>query len=114
MHIETKQTRIMGICLMLLCAVCLCAGQFIWKLYSGLFPLAVGFAIYAAGAMAMLSAYQFGSLSVLQPINSISYVISAILGYIFFHESITPTKILGTVIIIVGVILLAKGEKQVE
>lgn len=95
---------------MLICALCLCIGQFIWKLNDGLLPLIIGFGIYGLGALAMLCAYRFGSLSVLQPINSVSYVIAAVLGRIFFNEAITVEKVVGIVAIMLGVFFLAKGE----
>lgn len=99
-----------GVVLMLICAVCLCAGQFIWKYYNGILPLIAGFGIYGFGALSMLCAYRFGSISVLQPINSVSYAIAAVLGNIFFNEEITAGKAVGIAAIMVGVIVLAKGE----
>lgn len=105
-----KQTAWIGILLMLICAVCLCTGQFIWKCYDGLIPLIVGFGIYGFGALSMLCAYRFGSLSVLQPINSVSYVIAAVLGSVFLHETITVGKVAGIILIMAGVIFLARGE----
>lgn len=101
-----------GVVLMLLCAACLCVGQFIWKRWEGLLPMIAGFGIYGLGALSMLAAYRFGSLSTLQPINSVSYVISAILGAIYFQEKITAFKGLGVVVIIIGVALLAGGERK--
>ncbi len=106
-----SKTDYRGVALMLLCAVCLCMGQFIWKRYDGALSMIAGFAIYGLGALAMLIAYRFGSLSVLQPINSVSYIISAILGAAFFQETITLRKIAGIVIIMAGVTLLARGER---
>lgn len=85
-------------------------GQFIWKRYDGLLPLIIGFGVYGLGALSMLCAYRFGCLSVLQPINSVSYVIAAVLGYIFFRETITVGKLAGIVAIMAGVFLLARGE----
>ena len=99
-----------GVALMLLCTVCLCLGQFIWKRYDGVLPLIMGFGAYGLGALAMLAAYRFGSLSVLQPINSVSYIISTLLGALYFGERITPLRIIAIVVIMFGVILLAKGE----
>lgn len=95
---------------MLLCAGCVCISQFIWKCFDGLLPLVIGFGIYGIGALSMLYAYRFGSLSALQPINSISYVFSAILGNVFFDEVVTTGKIAGIMLIMAGVVLLAKGE----
>ena len=38
-------SQTIGILLMLLCVVCLCMGQFIWKKYDGVIALAAGFVI---------------------------------------------------------------------
>jgi undecaprenyl phosphate-alpha-L-ara4N flippase subunit ArnE len=57
----------------------------------------------------MILAYRYGELSVLQPINSMSYVYSLFLGYAVFHEVITVFKIIGVVAIVLGVILLGRG-----
>lgn len=110
METEKRKTSGLGILLMLICAVCLCTGQFIWKSCEGLPPLVIGFGIYGLGALSMLCAYRFGSLSVLQPINSVSYVIAVVLGNIFFDEAITPRKILGIALIMIGVVFLARGD----
>lgn len=107
---EKKKTSAKGIFLMFICAVCLSLGQFLWKSHDGLLYLAIGFGIYGLGAMSMLCAYRFGSLSVLQPINSVSYVIAAILGRVFFLEAITAKKVTGIVMIMIGVFLLAREE----
>lgn len=100
----------LGVLLMLLCAICLSMGQFIWKCYDGLLSLIIGFGVYGLGALSMLCAYRFGNLSVLQPINSVSYVIAAVLGSIFFHEPITAGKAIGIIVIMIGVFLLARDE----
>ncbi len=92
---------------MLVCSVCLCLGQFCWKVGNGVLVIAVGFMIYGIGAIAMLAAYRKGSIAVLQPINSVSYVVSAILGAAFFNESFSALKVVGIIVIIVGVTILA-------
>jgi len=109
-----KSRRWLGIVLMLLCAVCLCMGQFIWKRWDGWFSLLLGFAVYCLGALSMLIAYRFGSLSVLQPINSVSYVLSTLLGFWVFQERISPLRILGIAAVMAGVFLLARGEREKE
>lgn len=102
----------LGVVLMVVCAVCLCMGQFIWKKYDGSASIMIGFVIYGLGALSMLIAYRFGSLSVLQPVNSISYIISAALGAIYFQEVVTPGKLLGILIIMLGIVLLARGDEN--
>jgi undecaprenyl phosphate-alpha-L-ara4N flippase subunit ArnE len=69
-----------------------------------------GFAVFGFGALTMILAYRYGELSVLQPINSMSYVYSLFLGYIVFHEAITTFKIIGVAAIMLGVILLGRGD----
>lgn len=103
-----------GVLLMVVCAACLCAGQLIWKMYDGILPMLLGFVIYVAGAGAMLYAYHFGSVSLLQPLNSISYIFSTVLGAVVLKESVTPLKIAAIVIILVGVYILAAGGKKEE
>ena len=58
----------------------------------------------------MIIAYKFGSLSVLQPILSLNYVISLFVGYYFLNESVSIQNLLGVIIIILGVYLIATGD----
>ncbi|MGI6107963.1 MAG: EamA family transporter [Lachnospiraceae bacterium] len=98
-----------GVCLMFICAACVCMGQLVWKMYDGLLPVIGGFLLYAIGSLAMICAYHFGNVSVLQPINSVSYIFSTILGYVIFHEYISPLKIIAVSVILFGVAVLAVG-----
>ena len=108
---ETKkpERQTLGILLMLICVVCLCMGQFIWKRYEGIPALISGFLVYGAGALAMLVALRFGKLSVLQPINSLSIVLSAVLGVLFFQETLNPLRLIGMAVIMLGVVILTRG-----
>jgi len=98
---------------MLLCSACLCLGQLVWKLmpdYNIIYILG-GFAIYIIGALSMISAYRYGELSVLQPINSVSYVFAALIAVFILHEKITPAEIAGIALITGGVIIIGAGKK---
>jgi undecaprenyl phosphate-alpha-L-ara4N flippase subunit ArnE len=68
-----------------------------------------GFAIFGLGAVLMIISYRYGELSVLQPINSMTYVYSLFLGHAVFSEEITLFKITGVAAIMSGVILLGRG-----
>jgi len=105
--------KYIGPLLMLLCAACLCLGQFIWKIMPNynLFYILSGFAIYAAGALSMIFAYRYGELSVLQPINSMSYVFSTIMAVLILNESVTAINMAGIVLIISGVIVIGANSK---
>lgn len=101
-----------GILLMCLSSICVCFGQLLWKLstQNGVFLLLLGFGLYGIGALIMLIAYRFGSLSVLQPVLSLNYVFSIILSSTILHETINLEKCIGVLIIIAGVLLIAGGD----
>jgi undecaprenyl phosphate-alpha-L-ara4N flippase subunit ArnE len=97
---------------MLLSSLFVCTGQLFWKLSagSGIMLLIIGFAFYGIGAFVMLAAYKYGSLSVLQPVLSLNYIIAAILAVTVLHESMSPLKIMGIIVIIAGVFLIGSGD----
>lgn len=101
-----------GIILMAVSSICVCVGQLLWKLSvnEGILFLLLGFTFYGIGAVVMLVAYKFGSLSVLQPMLSLNYVLSIILASTILNEEITLMKVIGVLIIIVGVILIGGGD----
>lgn len=101
-----------GILLMILSSICACVGQLFWKLSYGEINLFLicGFLFYGVGALVMLVAYKFGSLSVLQPILSLNYVLSIILSVLVLHEPITLLRIIGVLIIILGAVLIGGGD----
>ena len=100
-----------GILLMLISSICVCTGQLFWKLSSKeLLFLFLGFALYGTGAIVMLIAYKFGSLSVLQPMLSFNYIFTVILACFVLHESIDITTILGIAVIFIGTILIGGGD----
>ncbi len=68
--------------------------------------LIIGILIYVAGAVFNVFAYKGGSLSIVFPITSTGYIWGIILAAVFLKEKITLTKIIATLIIITGVILL--------
>ena len=103
-----------GISLMLLSSLCLCFGQLFWKLSEeyGFLMILFGFVLYGMGAVVMIVAYRFGSLSVLQPVLSMNYALTIILASIILGEKITILRLLGIGIIIVGVILIGSGDDE--
>ena len=102
-----------GILLMLLSSVCVCVGQLLWKLSAthGVPFLFVGFAFYGVGALMMIIAYRYGKLSILQPLLSMNYVLSILLGYFVLGEQVSLIKCFGVLVIISGVVLIAGGDK---
>lgn len=103
-----------GIVLMLISSICACIGQLFWKLSveQGIAVMLLGFCFYGAGALIMLIAYRYGKLSVLQPMLSLNYVMSIILGALVFKETVTILKCAGILVIIAGVIMIAGGDVE--
>ena len=111
--LESVKKNKKGILLMVVSSICVCIGQLLWKISSkeGMLSLILGFAFYGLGALIMLIAYKFGSLSVLQPVLSLNYVISIILASAVLKESVTLMKCIGILIIIFGVVSIAGGDE---
>ena len=48
-------------------------------------------------------------ISYAYPFVSLNYILVLLAGFFLFNESLTLTKIVGSLIVIVGVVLIAKG-----
>ena len=70
--LESIRKNRKGILLMLISSICVCVGQMLWKLSESesIWLLLGGFCCYGIGALVMIVAYKYGSLSVLQPMLS--------------------------------------------
>ncbi|HEY9634165.1 MAG TPA: EamA family transporter [Coleofasciculaceae cyanobacterium] len=69
--------------------------------------LLIGLTFYAIGALAYILLLTRVSLSVASPSGALVYVLSALLGYFVFKESLPVNKLVGISLIISGVLLLA-------
>lgn len=100
---------------MLLSATTACTGQLLWKLFArdgSILLVFLGFILYGSGAVLMILALRYGELSILHPMMSAGYVLSLVLGAVVLKEQINITKILGVVIIIVGLVFLSMSGKN--
>ena len=96
---------------MLISSICVCTGQLFWKLSSKeMIFLFLGFALYGIGAIVMLLAYKFGSLSVLQPMLSFNYIFTVILAHFVLHEELGVLTYIGIAIVFAGTILIGGGD----
>ena len=59
----------------------------------------------------MIVAYRHGKLSVLQPVLCTSYVFTLLLSWFLLFESITLMRLMGVVLISLGVIFLSGGDQ---
>ena len=110
--LSLKKNKI-GIMIIIFSAICTAFGQYCWKIWEvkGLLTLFIGFILYGIGAVSMIIAFKFGSLSVLHPMLSLGYVFALIIGYFWLGESITITKIIGIIAILIGVALIGMGDE---
>ena len=111
--LESFKKNKVGITLMLFSSIFACIGQLFWKLSTteGMVLLIIGFLFYGIGAIVMIIAYKFGSLSVLQPVLSMNYVLSLFLGCLVLNEVISIFKVAGVIIIILGVCFIGGGDE---
>ncbi len=114
--IESLKKNKTGILLMICSSICVCFGQLLWKLSGdgSLLFLIAGFGLYGIGALAMIVAYKFGKVSILQPILSLNYILSIVMAATVLNEKITLVKCIGVLFIIAGVLLIAGGDEKTE
>lgn len=110
--LESFKKNKVGIGLMCISSICVCIGQLFWKIASvyGILLLLLGFAFYGVGAIIMIVAYRYGSLSVLQPILSLNYALSILIAVVILGEKITSLKVIGVITIVFGVVFIAGGD----
>jgi drug/metabolite transporter (DMT)-like permease len=68
----------------------------------------LGFAVYFASAIVWISILSRSELSWAFPILSLSYVLTALLSPLFLHESFAPQRLIGILVICLGVFLVSK------
>ncbi len=69
-------------------------------------PLIIGYALYGLFTIGIVLALKDGELSLLYPLIALNYVWVTVLSFLIFHETINPFKLIGIVIIVIGVAVL--------
>jgi uncharacterized membrane protein len=117
---ESKQHLYKGIFFVIMSSLCMCFGEYFWKISGAnryammqkiLFIL-LGLGLCALGGYFIIQAYRLGDLSVIQPMNSISYIFSTIISVVLLGEVITVQKVIGILLIILGVIFIGGAGRQ--
>jgi drug/metabolite transporter (DMT)-like permease len=73
--------------------------------------LILAIALYAVSAVLWLLALMKADLSFAYPFLSLTYVAVLIGGAIFFHDNITPLRVLGFIVIMSGLLVIALDER---
>lgn len=68
-----------------------------------------GLALYFFGAIIWLFVLSKVQVSTAYPFVALGFVLVAVFGRLFFHDEFALNKIIGTILIIFGVIVLARG-----
>jgi len=112
--IESFRNNKKGILMMVASSAFVSVGQMFWKMFhtEGMWALILGLVLYACGALIMILAYRHGHLSVLQPMLCLSYVFAIFIGVFILQESMTPFRLAGIIVVIIGVVLIAGGDQE--
>lgn len=82
--------------------------QFLFTLLLNPWVMSAIIATFAAGVSWIIAMSKF-ELSYAYPFVSITYIFMMLAGIILFNETLTATKIIGTVLIMLGIIILFKN-----
>ncbi|MEZ4867730.1 MAG: EamA family transporter [Caldilineaceae bacterium] len=80
----------------------------LWRLATN--PIIVGgLGLYATGTVFWLAALSRVDLSYAYPFASLSYLVMLLASWVLFSEHITPLRLMGTLIIGLGVLLISRS-----
>lgn len=68
-----------------------------------------GILLYGFGSVLWLKVLTKAELSYAYPIGSLGFILIAIFGWIIFKEDITPLRLIGILLICIGVFFVAKS-----
>ena len=83
-----------------------------WKILTN-FHLLGGLSCYGISTILLVLALRYGELSVLYPIIALTYVWVAVLSVGLLGETLNVFKLLGLVLIVIGVAVLGRKEREV-
>ena len=92
-------------------SITLSADQFLsttWKMATNPYVF-IGLVIYLAGTIFWLAALSRVDLSYAYPFASLSYVVMLVASWMMFDEKITISRLIGTVVIGIGVLLIYRN-----
>jgi multidrug transporter EmrE-like cation transporter len=72
-------------------------------------PILAGLTCYAVSVVVWVLALSRVDVSVAYPMLSVGYVVNAVAAWLLFAESLSPTRMLGIAVIIVGCWLVARS-----
>ena len=73
-------------------------------------PLIAGYSLYGISTVLLVIALKHGELSLLYPIIALTYDWVAILSVMVFHEYLSPLRLAGVIVIVLGVAILGRDK----
>jgi drug/metabolite transporter (DMT)-like permease len=83
-------------------------GNILWRIGTNPYVV-IGLAIYVGGTVFWLTALSRVDLSYAYPFASLSYVVMLIASWQLFDENITVLRLLGTLIVCLGVFIISRS-----
>jgi drug/metabolite transporter (DMT)-like permease len=80
----------------------------LWRMATNPFVI-IGLLIYVGGTVFWLSALSRVDLSYAYPFASLSYIVMLAAGWFLFDEHISAMRILGTLVVAIGVFLISRS-----
>ena len=72
--------------------------------------LVAGYSLYGISTALLVVALRHAELSMLYPIIALTYVWVAILSVVVFHEYLNPLRLIGVIVIVMGVAILGRDK----
>ncbi len=124
-HVPDPAKRKLAIMIVSACTLLVAISQYLIKLganrlsHAGLMAtmigiftipqLFAGYCLYGVFTVLFIYALRHGELSILYPLIALSYVWATITAVLAFHDSMNPFKMIGLLVIILGVAVLGFG-----
>lgn len=80
----------------------------LFKIFTNPFIIG-GLALYVGGTVFWLAALSRVDLSFAYPFASLSYVVMLTASWLLFNENITPLRLVGTLVVMLGVFLISRS-----
>jgi len=83
-------------------------GNILWRIGTNPYVV-IGLAIYVTGTVFWLTALSRVDLSYAYPFASLSYIVMLIASWQLFNENITVLRLLGTLVVCLGVFIISRS-----
>ena len=74
----------------------------------------LGIALLISWMLSRMAMFSWADLTYVLPVTAFGYVVSAVLGWAFLAETITPVRWAGTLLIVAGTVLVGLGDPHAE